>query len=98
MAAELKWAEAQLESWKRFIDANPIDSLEDRIEKYESSRGLVTIKTVATKESQAKFIQETMKNYLAMLSVVNDMRKTKEDEAPTARGSGTVPRRMMKSV
>jgi len=28
---ELDWAEQQLSSWKQYVDANPLHTLEDRI-------------------------------------------------------------------
>ena len=43
---------------------------------------------------KTKFIQETMKNYLSLLEVVDKLR-TQEEAKKEARGSGTVPERMM---
>jgi len=58
--AELDWAEQQLQSWKAYVDANPL---------------------------QGKFIQETMKNYLALLEVVEKLRE-KEEAKVEVRGNG----------
>ena len=42
---------------------------------------------IASIESQGKFIQETMKNYLALLEVVDKLRE-KEESKIEIRGSG----------
>lgn len=91
---ELDWAEQQLESWKLYIDANPINELTDRIEWKATKTGSIPM-VVATIEAQGKFIQETMKNYLALLEVVDKLRE-KEEARKEARGSMKVPHRMQK--
>lgn len=91
--AELDWAEQQLESWKAYVDANPIHTLKDRIEHKPTARGGVIPMVVASIEQQGKFIQETMKNYLALLEVVDNLRN-KEEAKKEARGSMPVPHRM----
>ena len=48
---------------------------------------------VASIEAQGKFIQETMKNYLALLEVVDKLR-TQEEAKKEARGNTSVPHRM----
>ena len=62
---ELQFAEEQLTAWKAYIDANPIDQLTDRP---------TGPKTVQTIEAQGKFLQDTLKYYLAMLKEVDVMR------------------------
>ena len=49
---------------------------------------------VATIEAQGKFVQETMKNYLSLLEVVDDLRN-KEEAKKQARGKEEVPHRML---
>lgn len=90
---ELEWAEQQLESWKKYVDANPIDKLIDRIEWKPTSKGGMIPMVIASIESQGKFIQDTMKNYLTLLKEVDSMRE-KEEAKKEARGSATVPHRM----
>lgn len=92
--AELDWAEQQLQTWKAYVDANPLHELKDRIEWKPTAKGGVMPMVVASIEAQGKFIQETMKNYLALLEVVDKLRE-KEDAKKEARGSGSVPERMM---
>lgn len=90
---ELDWAEQQLDSWKRYVDANPIDKLKDRIEWKPTSKGGTMPMVIASIEQQGKFIQETMKNYLILLKEVDSMRSA-EEAKKEARGAGTVPHRM----
>lgn len=90
---ELSWAETQLTSWRAYVDANPMHKLTDRIEWKPTAKGGVMPMVIASIEAQGKFIQETMKNYLALLEVVEKLRE-KEEVKKVARGSGTVPHRM----
>ena len=90
--AELDWAEIQLQNWKEYVENNPVQSLKDRIIFKEIKGGRVP-QVVASVETQGKFIQETMKNYLALLSEVNRLREV-EEEKKKARGKGNVPHRM----
>lgn len=82
---ELEWAEEQLESWKAYIDKNPLHNMKDRIEWKPTARGGTIPMVIASIEAQGKFIQETMKNYLALLEVVDNLRN-KEQVKVEARG------------
>jgi hypothetical protein len=84
---ELEWAEQQLASWKQYVDANPLHELKDRIEWKPTAKGGVLPMVIASIEAQGKFIQETMKNYLALLEVVEKLRE-KEEAKVEIRGSG----------
>lgn len=84
---ELDWAEQQLASWKQYVDANPLHELKDRIEWKPTAKGGMLPMVIASIESQGKFIQETMKNYLALLEVVDKLRE-KEESKIEVRGSG----------
>jgi len=90
---ELDWAEAQLSSWKEYIDNNPFHELKDRIEWKELAKGGMIPMVIASIEQQGKFLQETMKNYLALLEVVDTLRE-KENAVKVARGQSVVPHRM----
>jgi len=85
--AELDWAEAQLQSWKSYVDANPLHELKDRIEWKPTAKGGMLPMVIASIEAQGKFIQETMKNYLALLAVVDKLRKIEEAKVEV-RGNG----------
>lgn len=93
ITAELDFAEEQLASWKSYVLANPINELKDRVELKQTKTGGVIPMVVSTIEQQGKFLQDTMKNYLALLEVVNNLRE-KEEAKKEARGSGIVPARM----
>jgi hypothetical protein len=84
---ELDWAEQQLSSWKQYVDANPMHELKDRIEWKPTAKGGMLPMVIASIESQGKFIQETMKNYLALLEVVDKLRKIEEAKVEV-RGKG----------
>lgn len=84
--AELDWAEEQLTSWKAYVDANPMHKLVDRIEWKPTSKGGMLPMVIASIEQQGKFIQETMKNYLALLEVVDKLRE-KEEAKVDVRGN-----------
>ena len=85
--AELDWAEEQLKSWKAYVDANPLHELKDRIEWKPTAKGGMMPMVIASIEAQGKFIQETMKNYLALLEVVEKLRE-KEEAKVEIRGKG----------
>ena len=93
ITAELGWAESQLESWKAYVDDHPLHTMKDRIEWKPTARGGLLPMVIASIEAQGKFIQETMKNYLSLLEVVDRLRE-KEEAKKEARGSSTVPHRM----
>lgn len=94
ITAELDWAEVQLESWKTYIDTHPLHNMTDRIEWKSTTKGGMMPMVIASIEAQGKFVQETMKNYLALLEVVEKLRE-KEEAKKEARGTGSVPHRMM---
>lgn len=90
---ELEWAEEQLITWRAYVDANPLHQLKDRIEWKPTSKGGMLPMVIASIEAQGKFIQETMKNYLALLEVVDKLRE-KEEAKQEARGGKAIPHRM----
>ena len=87
VSAELDWAEQQLSSWKEYVDANPLHLLKDRIEWKPTAKGGMLPMVIASIESQGKFVQETMKNYLALLEQVDKLRE-KEEAKVEVRGNG----------
>lgn len=84
---ELDWAEEQLVTWRAYVDANPMHELKDRIEWKPTAKGGTMPMVIASIEAQGKFIQETMKNYLALLEVVDKLRKVEEAKVEV-RGTG----------
>jgi len=75
---ELEWAETQLISWKAYVNANPLHELKDRIEWKPTAKGGMLPMVIASIEAQGKFVQETMKNYLALIEVVDKLRSIEE--------------------
>jgi hypothetical protein len=86
---ELVWAEEQLHSWKAYIDAHPLHTMVDRIEWKPTAKGGMIPMVIASIEAQGKFIQETMKNYLALLEVVDNLR-SKEEAKVVPRGGAKI--------
>jgi hypothetical protein len=86
ITAELDWSEEQLSSWKQYVDANPLHMLKDRIEWKPTAKGGTMPMVIASIESQGKFVQETMKNYLALLEQVDKLREKEEAKAVPVRG------------
>jgi hypothetical protein len=84
---ELEWAESQLVSWKQYVDANPLHELKDRIEWKPTAKGGMLPMVIASIEAQGKFVQETMKNYLALVEVVDKLRNAEEAKVEI-RGKG----------
>lgn len=87
ITAELDFAEEQLESWKAYVDKNPLHELVDRIEYKPTAKGGLMPMVIASIESQGKFIQDTLKNYLSLLEVVNRLREQEEAKVEK-RGKG----------
>ena len=90
--AELKWAEKKLKDWKKYIDQNPINELQDRMALKQTAKGTISVVS-ATIESQIKSIRDTMKEYMQLLETVNNLRE-KEEARKEARGNSEVPYRM----
>jgi hypothetical protein len=95
ITAELDFAELQLKGWKEYIEANPINDIEDRWGKKEMPKGGYAWVVTATQEQQIKCVQDTLTKYLQLLEVVNNLRE-KEEAKKEARGSAQVPPRMQK--
>lgn len=93
ISVELDFAEEQLESYKKYIQDNPIDQIEDRWGKKEMPRGGHTMVVTSTREQQIKSVQDTMVKFLQMLEVIDKLRE-KEEAKLEARGGGNVPIRM----
>jgi hypothetical protein len=93
VSAELEWAEAKLAEWRAYIDNNPINTLKDRIEWKPTSKGGTMPMVIASIESQIKSLRDTMKEYLALLDVVDKLRE-KEEAKQEARGSQEINGKM----
>jgi hypothetical protein len=92
---ELEWAEEKLAEWRQYIDANPIASLQDRVQLKQTANGGAIPMVIASIESQVKSLRDTMKEYLALLEVVDKLRE-KEELKAVARGSQEINGKMKK--
>lgn len=97
ITGDLDWAEEHLHAWKAYVDANPLHQLKDRIEWKPTSRGGAIPMVIASIEQQGKFIQETMKNYLSLLEVVDKLRE-REETKKAPRGDSAIPARMQTAL
>ena len=93
ISAELEWAEQRLTEWRAYIDNNPINGLKDRIEWKPTAKGGTMPMVIASQESQIKSLRDTMKDYLALLEVVDRLRE-KEEQKAEARGSQEINGKM----
>lgn len=93
ISAELEWAEQRLTEWRAYIDNNPINGLKDRIEWKPTAKGGTMPMVIASQESQIKSLRDTMKEYLALLEVVDRLRE-KEEQKAEARGSQQINGKM----
>lgn len=84
--SDLDYANYQLAEWKKYMDANPISKLKDRTREVITKFGPGEV-VVAKKEDQGKFLQETLKNYLALLEVVDKLRQQEEQKKINVRGN-----------
>lgn len=91
---EIDWAEQKLYEWKSYVDANPFDTIKDRIEWKPTAKGSLMPMVIASKESQIKCVRDTMKEYLILLEQVNKMRQAEEYKKKEVRGGGEIPLRM----
>lgn len=80
ISAELEWAEQRLTEWRAYIDNNPINGLKDRIEWKPTAKGGTMPMVIASQESQIKSLRDTMKEYLALLEVVDRLREKEEQK------------------
>lgn len=90
---DLEFAESQLEEWKQYMLANPIDKIEDRWGKKEMPKGGYTLVVTSTREQQIKCVQDTLGKYLQMLEVIDRLREA-EEKNKIARGGGEISKRM----
>lgn len=73
--AELDFAEQELSRWKKYLEDNPMDKLQDRWGKKEMPKGGVAMVVVASVEDQIRAIHATMSKYLELLAVVDNLRE-----------------------
>lgn len=93
---EIEFLEEQVLQLKLYIEANPLEKLEDRIHWKETKNGGMLPTLTASKEAQRKDISQALKDYAQLLEVVNKLRESEEAKNQIARGGGDIAPRMQK--
>jgi len=95
ITAELDFAEAQLLSWKRWLEDNPYNDIGDRKEvQLNKKTGGSFLTTVQTKEAIQKAHRDTLKELLAMSEVLERLRAADDHKKKEVKGGGEIPLRM----
>ena len=90
ISAELDFANKQLEQWRKYLDDNPIDKIDDRWGKKEMPKGGHTWVVTSTREQQIKCVQDTLAKYLQMLEIVDTLREKDDAKQKAARGDNDI--------
>jgi hypothetical protein len=86
---ELQFLEAKLKELKDYIEANPFNSISDRISYKELKNGGVLPIVIASREAVRKDLTQALKDYADILRTVESMRE-KEEAKIESRGKGEV--------
>ena len=92
---EQEWLEKKLKQLEAYIDAHPIEEMEDRIETVTSSKGQPVVKIIAKREDAVKGWINALKDYAVLLISVELMREKTATSSMEFRG-GTSINGMMK--
>ena len=76
---ELEWLERNTKALQDYIDANPLDEIDDRIETVTSSKGIPAIKVIAKKEESLKSWINALKEYAGFLLTLEALREKKAE-------------------
>ena len=88
--ADLDWLDATLKQLKGYVDNNPFDTLEHRLETVMSAKGTPVIKIIATKEAQIKALTIALREYITMLAEVDRLGEEKATGDIQIRGGGEI--------
>lgn len=86
IGVELEWAEEQLATWKKYVSDNPFENMEDRVVFKQTAQGGQIPIIASTIESQQKNVRDTMKDYLSLLSAVDELRQREEKKQKMRKG------------
>ncbi len=84
---ELEFLEMKAEELKGYIEANPLNKLEDRIKWKETKSGGTLPIVVASKEAQRKDLTQALKDYAELLRTINEMREKEDVKKSSPRGN-----------
>jgi hypothetical protein len=90
---ELDRLEKYVQQLQNFLDKNPPDLMEDRIQYLTSTQGNPIVKVISTKEQQLKSFTETLQKVPKLLEDLNHLRKIveAEEEEKEVRGDSEIP-------
>jgi hypothetical protein len=90
---ELERLEKYVQQLQNFLDKNPPDLMEDRIQYLTSTQGNPIVKVISTKEQQLKSFTETLQKVPKLLEDLNHLRKVveAEEEEKEVRGDSEIP-------
>jgi len=88
---ELKFLEKKMKELKKYIEATPFNTLDDRsavagIKTNKDGSEFESYKIVATKEVQRRDLTAALKDYAEILRTVDDMRIKEEKKQVAVRG------------
>lgn len=89
--AEHDWLELKIKQLEAYIDAHPVDEIEDRIETVTSSKGQPVVKVIAKREEALKAWINALKEYTVLIGAVEVLREKKAAaSALEVRGGGDI--------
>jgi len=95
---ELDWLEKKTKELMDVLDACPFHALEDRTETFITTKGIPTIKIVATKEDQLKALVSILKDLPAMFAALDELRENRAMANIEIRGSAQMGGMMKKHL
>lgn len=87
---EHEWLEKKLKQLEAYIDAHPLEEIEDRIETVTSSKGQPVVKVIAKREEAQKAWINALKEYAVLLNSIETMREKKAALEVEIRGGGSI--------
>lgn len=87
---EHEWLEEKAKQLKNYIDANPVEDIDDRIETVTSSKGIPAIKVIAKKEDSLKAWINALKEFAALLATLEVLREKEASLKADVRKGSTI--------
>lgn len=87
---EHEWLEQKASQLKAYIDANPLEDIDDRIETVTSSKGIPAIKVIAKKEESLKSWINALKEFAGLLLTLEALREKKAEVELEIRKGSTI--------
>ena len=94
---EQDWLELKIKQLSAYIDANPIETIDDRIETVTSSKGQPVVKIIAKREDAVKSWINALKEYANLLGAVEVLREKRAAAAAVELRGGAEMNGLMKT-